>query len=310
MRPLLAIITRSQHRPPKESLFVGVALIALAASVTVPMDAIVKHLTSSYNVFILLWARFFFHAAFLATVAAAIYGEQLLRPPQPGLQILRGLCLASASLFFFYSVKFLPLADTLALVFSSPLVLTAIAPFMLGEKVGVHRWGAVIVGFIGACIIIRPGFEGFTWYSLLPIATGACFALYLVLNRKLSNTAPTLISLAIMAIPGAIIFSAIMPVVWQTPLPQHIWMLPLIGLMGACGHFCYIRAYTKAPAVALAPFGYLELPLAVFFGWMVFNEFPDEVTWVGIGILVASGLYILHRERVIAKKNPTQTPLQ
>ena len=310
MRLLPTIITRSQSQAPKESLLVGVALVALAASITVPMDVIVKQLTSSYNVLILLWARFFFHAVFLATIAAAVYGEKLLRPPQPKLQVLRGICLASASLFFFYAVKFLPLADTLALVFSSPLVLTAIAPFMLGEKVGVHRWSAVIVGFIGACIIIRPGFEGFTWYSLLPIATGACFALYLVLNRKLSNTAPTIISLAIVAIPGAIIFSAIMPAVWQTPQPQHIWLLPLIGVMGASGHFCYIRAYTKAPAVVLAPFGYLELPMAVFFGWIVFNELPDSITWVGIGVLVASGLYILHRERVVAKKIPTQTPLQ
>ena len=301
MRPLLAIITKSHHRPQKESLFVGVALIALAAAIDVPRDTIIKYLTSSYNVLLLLWARFFFHALFLAIIAIVIHGEQLFRPPQPKLQILRGLCLASASLFFFYAVKFLPLADALALVFSSPLVLTAIAPFMLGEKVGVHRWGAVIVGFIGACIIIRPGFEGFTWYSLLPIATGACLALYFVLNRKLSNTAPTLISLTVIAIPGAIIFSAIMPAVWETPLPQDIWILPLIGVMGACGHFCYIRAYTKAPAVALAPFGYVELPIAVFFGWLVFNEFPDKVTWVGIGVLVASGLYILHRERVVAK---------
>lgn len=293
----------------EDSLLVGVVFIFLGMSVTVPMDAVVKYLTGIYEVFLMLWARFFFHFLFTTAISLSLYGNQLFALPNLPLQLVRGICLACASLMFFYALKFLPLADALALVFVFPLIVTALAPFVLGEKVGLHRWGAVVFGFIGACIIIRPGFSGFTWPSLLPVCTGFCFALYLVLNRKLSNCAPTFISLAMMSAPGAIVFSMALPAFWEMPRVQHLWLFPLIGLMGATGHFFFIRAYTKAPAVVLAPFGYLELPLGVFLGWIIFRDFPDQVTWAGIAILVISGLYILHRERVLAKRNASLSPM-
>lgn len=286
----------------EESLLVGVALIFLGTSVTVPMDVLVKYFTDVYEVFLLLWARFFFHFLFTAAISLVFYGNRLFSLPNLPLQLVRGICLASASLMFFYAIKYLPLADAIALVFVFPLIVTALAPFLLGENVGMHRWGAVVAGFVGACFIIRPGFAGFTWHSLLPVCTGLCFALYLVLNRKLSNCAPTFISLAMMSAPGALVFSMALPAFWEMPQIRHLWLFPVIGMLGAGGHFFYIRAYTKAPAVVLAPFGYLELPIAVFFGWIVFRDFPDRITWTGIAILVVSGLYILHRERLLAKR--------
>ena len=290
------------RRAGGESLLAGVSLIFIGAWLTIPMDGLVKYLAELYPVFLLLWARFFFHLLFLVAAALYLHPRQLLRPPNPWLQLLRGICLASASLLFFAALPYMPLADAIALVFVFPLILTALAPFVLGEKVGLHRWGAVVVGFIGACIIVRPGFSGFSWHSLLPVFTALALALILLLNRKLSNTTPTLVSLTVISVPGAVIFTLTLPLVWQMPTLEHLWLFPLIGLFGAGGHFFYIRAYTLAPASTLAPFSYLELPVAVLFGWLLFRDFPDLVTWAGIAILVLSGLYILHRERILAKR--------
>ena len=284
------------------SLLAGIGLIALGACINIPMDALVKYFTDIYDVFLLLWARFFFHFILLGGLALSLHGQRAIHPlipsmgDRPWMQLLRGICLACASLLFFVSLRHLPLADAIALIFVFPLIITALAPFVLGEKVGIHRWGAVAAGFLGVCIIIRPGFAGFSWNNLLPLFAGLALALYLLLNRKLSNSAPLVVSLAVIAAPGAILFTLGVPLVWQTPQPQHLWIFPLIGLLGAGGHFCYIQAYTKAPASVLAPFGYLEIPVAVLCGWVVFRDFPDIITWTGIAILASSGLYILHRE--------------
>lgn len=293
-----------------ENLLAGVAFVFLGACFAIPMDALAKYLTAYYPVFLLLWARFFFHFLFCSLVALRLHGTQLFFPPNPWMQCLRGICLASASFLFFLALRYMPLADAVALVYVFPLILTALAPFVLEEKVGAHRWGAVVVGFAGACVIIRPGFEGFSWSSLLPVFTGLALALYLLLNRKLSKTSPATISLAIMSVPGVLLFTFTLPLGWEEMPPlEHLWLFPLLGLLGAAGHFFFIHAYTRAPAAFLAPFNYFEVPIAVFLGWLIFQDFPDAPTWTGIAILVASGLYILHRERVLARRRAAPPPV-
>jgi drug/metabolite transporter (DMT)-like permease len=189
----------------------------------------------------------------------------------------------------------------LALVFISPLIVTALSPLILGEHVGIRRWSAVIVGFCGALVIIRPGLGVFEPAALLAAGAGAVYATYLIATRKLSGSAPPLVTLAYTALLGAVVMTAIQPAVWIWPAPTDwLWMAGM-GALAATGHFLLIKAFDHAPASVLAPFTYSEMAMATAVGYFAFGDFPDALTWVGVAIIVASGLYISFRERKLGK---------
>ncbi|NIR30253.1 MAG: DMT family transporter, partial [Gammaproteobacteria bacterium] len=163
---------------------VAAVLFVLAAAVVIPvMDGVAKSLSARYPVTQVVWARYFFHALLLFPVVLVRYGRRSLWPHRPLLQFSRGALLLVSTGFFFAAIARMPLADALALVFISPLVVTALSPFVLGEHVGARRWTAVVVGFIGACIIIRPGFTVVQWASLFALGAGTGFACYVLATR-------------------------------------------------------------------------------------------------------------------------------
>jgi drug/metabolite transporter (DMT)-like permease len=189
------------------------------------------------------------------------------------------------------------LADTVALAFMYPLIVTALAPFVLGESVGWRRYAAVVLGFLGAMVIIRPGFEVFQPASIFGLGIGFAFALYILLTRKLRGRTPPLVTLGWVAAIGVVTTSLLVPFVFE-PMAWADWLgLALIGLLGAMAHQCIIRGFEMAPASVLSPLGYAEILMAVLIGYLWFGDFPDGFTWAGILIIAGAGLYVGWRER-------------
>jgi len=281
-----------------ENHLAGIALMVAAMMVVPFMDALAKYLSDRYAVSQLTWARFFFHFAILAPIVLHRHGRAALRPGRPLLQLLRSAFTLLATILFFAAIAHMPIADALALLFVSPMVVTALSPAILGERVGVRRWGAVVAGFAGALIILRPGFGVAQPGSFLALGAGVSFAFYTLLTRKLAGGAPSLVTLAWTAVTGAVAMSVAVIPEWITPPPEDFLMMAGIGAIAAGGHFLLIRAFDHAPASLLAPYSYSEIVMATAVGWVVFADFPDGWTWAGIAVIVASGIYISWRERL------------
>lgn len=291
--------------PPKpatpgasENHLAGILLIVAAMMVVPFMDALAKFLSDRYSILQLTWARFFFHLSILAPIVLYRHGAAALRPARPLLQLLRSAFTLLATILFFAAIARMPIADALALLFVSPMVVTALSPVMLGERVGVRRWAAVIAGFAGALIILRPGFGVAQAGSFLAVGAGVSYAFYTLLTRKLSGGTPPLVTLAWTAVTGAVAMTIAVIPGWITPLPVDLLMMAGIGAIAAAGHFLLIRAFDHAPASMLAPYSYSEIVMATAVGWFIFNDFPDGWTWTGIAVIVASGIYISWRERL------------
>ncbi len=277
----------------------GILLMVAAVGFFVSMDTIAKYLSRWYPVPLIVWARYVANLAVLLAFLAARGELRLLRTARPGLQFARGLLLALATLLFFTSLSVLPLADANAIGFAMPLFVAALAVPMLGERLEVPRLVAILAGLAGALIIVRPGSELFTPYALLPLGMAVCNALYQILTRKLAGVEPPLTSLVWGAIVGAVLLSAAAPFVWVNPqAASHGALIVAIGVLASVGHFLLIKAYEFAGASLLAPFTYTALVWAMLSGWLVFGDFPDGTSLVGMGVIVLSGLYLANRQRL------------
>jgi drug/metabolite transporter (DMT)-like permease len=260
------------------------------------MDGFAKYLSPRYSPWQLTWCRFFVHLAVLLPIVLVKFDRRELWPRKPLLQIARGAFLTSATALFFASIARIPIADALALLFCYPFLVALLSPWLLGERFGARVWIAVVVGLLGIFVILRPGFAAFDWGSILAIAAGAAYSLYFIATRKLSGTAHPLVTLAYTAVFGAVALSAAAPAFWVPPRAADLPFMAGIGLAAALGHYLLILAFERAPASVLAPLGYSEMVMAVLIGYLGFGDLPDRWTWVGIGIVVASGTYVLLRE--------------
>jgi drug/metabolite transporter (DMT)-like permease len=287
-----------------DGVMLGVTFIVLSYALVPMMDGIAKYLSADYPVGQIVWARYFFHLAVLLPLVLLRHGGRALLPARPWAQVLRGALLLGSTILFFTAIAEMPIADALALVFVSPLVVTALSPLVLGERVGLRRGSAVVVGFLGALVIIRPGFGVLQPAALLALGAGCLYGSYLLATRRLAGAAPPLVTLTYTALIGAIVMSLWVPFVWQPPsLGAWAWMIAM-GSLAASGHFLLIKAFEHAPATILAPFTYVEIIAATVVGYFAFGDFPDAWTWIGITIIAGSGLYILLRERKVKPGRP------
>jgi drug/metabolite transporter (DMT)-like permease len=288
------IVPGTSSRP-----LIGIGLMLTAMSVLPFLDVIAKHLgQQGVPVLQIVWARLFFGALFTMPFALRIAGVAGLVPNMPLMHAVRATFLIAATAFFFWALKYLPIADTLAIFFVQPLIVTLLSPFVLGEHVGIRRWTAVAVGFAGTLIIIRPGFQELNPGVFLALASGASLAFYLLLTRKIAGSAPAMVTTFYTSLSGAVIMSVIVVFVWETPTPAQWGFFLLLSLIANGGHYLIIRAYDHAEASLLAPLAYTEIVMATFAGWYFFGDFPDFWTFIGVGILIASAIYISWRERV------------
>jgi drug/metabolite transporter (DMT)-like permease len=276
----------------------------VAVSIVPVMDGLAKYLAAYYAVTQIVWGRFFFHFMFMLPVILIRYREVVFRVQQPILQVLRGGFLLGATLCFFWSLKYLAIADALTLLFVSPLIVTCLSPVLLGEHVGIRRWSAVIVGFIGVCIVLRPGGDAFQPASLAAMGAGLCHAFYMLATRRLSGSAPPLVTLFYTSLLGMVVLSFYMPWHWESPGTLHLAFMVAIGAIAACGHYLLIKAFDYAEASVLAPFGYGEIVMATVVGFIGFGDFPDLISWIGISVIIASGVYIAVREHQTHLKVP------
>ena len=262
------------------------------------MDGIAKYLSSDMHVLQITWARYFFTVAFTLPIMFFFFRKQLTWSEKPKLQILRGLILLVANICFFYSISVISLAKALTLAFIAPLIVTALSPFLLGERVGPKRWTAVIIGFVGSLVVIRPGFIEINPASLAALGTGVMYGFYLIITRKLSSSDNPLLTLLITGLTGATIISFIVPFVWISPTQNQWSLMAFIGVFAIIGHLFLILSLKYADASKLAPFSYFEIVTNIMIGYYFFNNFPDNWTFIGLFIIVMSGIYISRRESI------------
>jgi drug/metabolite transporter (DMT)-like permease len=193
------------------------------------------------------------------------------------------------------------MAKALTLAFIAPLITTALSPFLLNEKVGLKRWSAVIVGFLGSLIVIQPGFMEFNLATIAGLGTGFFYGLYLIVTRKLHTSDNSLLTLLLTGVVGLIIGSFIAPFVWINLSLKQWLLLALMGIFACLGHFFLILSLKYADASKLAPFGYFEIVTNVILGFYFFGDFPDYWSWVGLLIIISSGIYISFREQKLVK---------
>ena len=269
----------------------------LSAWVILPfMDTIAKYLASDLSFFQITWARYFFTVFWTLPFMFFFFRKNLKFSENPKLQILRGIILLLANICFFYSISIISMAKALTLAFVAPLVTTALSPFLLGEKVGAKRWIAVIFGFFGSLIVIRPGFLEFNLATISALGTGCFYGVYLIITRKLHSTDNPLLTLLYTGVVGAIIASFFVPIVWSSPTYDQWILLGIMGIFACIGHLLLIYSLKFADASKLAPFGYFEIITNIVLGYYFFNDFPDIWTFIGLLIIISSGIYIFRKE--------------
>ena len=260
------------------------------------MDGIAKFLSKDIHYLQIVWGRYFFMAAFSVLLTSLFFKKHLSFPKLIKLQILRSSFLFLSTVFFFYAISVISLAEALTLSFISPIIATILSFVLLKEKVGPRRWIAVIAGFIGVLFVIRPGFNEINLATLAAVGAGICYGFYLISTRKLSVIDSPLMTLIFTGLTGCIAISLIVPFFW-TWLSISQWTLLIsLAAIGTMAHFLLILSLRYAEASKLAPLGYSEIIMNVIIGYYFFGDFPNQWIWIGLIIIVASGIYISLRE--------------
>lgn len=292
-------------------LWLGIACLVLGQWTLSLLDTAGKLLAQAgYHVVMIAWMRYAINSAFMAVTLAPLYyrrtGQSVLRARRPGLQIFRAALMLFSTLLFFSVLKIVPLSEGTAMNFCAPLIVLAVSPWLLKEKTYPSRWVAVAVGFTGMLIVMRPGGGIVPEGVLLGAASAIVFALLAMLNRKANQFDHPMVTLFYGALVGTVISSVLVPFFWSSHMPTtREWLiLASTGVTSTVGHYFVNSAYRHAEASLLTPFIYLQIISATVMGWLVFNQLPDGLTALGIGIICASGMGIAYVEHKRAHLRP------
>jgi drug/metabolite transporter (DMT)-like permease len=294
---------------PRERVLLGIGLVMASTVFLAAGDVAAKFLSGSLPALQIAWLRYLAFVLILLPVLTVKGPRQALRSRRPGLQILRGLALLGSTLSFFSALQYLAVPDVTAIFFVAPIMVTALSVPLLRERVGIERWAAAVVGFVGVLIVVRPGTEAFQLASLLPILGALSWAFGLIFTRRLSGFDPPLMTLAFSALLGFLLLSALVPLVWMPLSWSQLVLGALIGLASTAGHWMVVLAYRHGDASLLSPYAYTQLIWASAFSWLVFGSFPELRTYAGAGVIVASGLLIAYRERAQRRGRMQQTDI-
>ncbi|GAB5510206.1 MAG: DMT family transporter [Hyphomicrobiales bacterium] len=286
----------------------AIILMVIAVASFGFLDAVGKHLSGSLPVMQVVWMRFVTHVLLCLFIFRLWSNYGRLRTSRPLLQGARGLFMLGTTIFNFWALQYLQLAETASIMFAGPIVVAALAGPLLGEWAGPRRWAAIGIGFIGVLVVTRPGLSGFGvdglgWPALVSVGSMVSFALYSLSTRVLAQTEN---------IEGLVVLTALVPVVALAPFAISVWVWPtdllswvlmlIMGILGGGGHWLLIIAHRHATAPTLAPFMYSQIIWMIALGWLVFADIPTIWTLTGASIIIASGLYLLYRE-TRAKQN-------
>ena len=273
-------------------------LIVLASACFTSVDVTVKHLSQRYPVPLLVWARWGVQALLMLAVLGPKLRWNLVRTDRLALHLLRGTVLVASGTCFFSALKYLPIAEATALNYMSPILVTLMAGWFLGEKLTKPRWAFVIAGFVGMLLIVRPGTEVLHPAAIFALAAAALYATFQILTRKMAGES-LMVLLFFPGLVGTVLASAVVPFFhYEAWYPVSDVLLFLgIGIMGFIGHLLFIRAFQVASASAIAPFTYMQLVWSTLAGWLVFGTFPDAWTLAGIVTIAGSGVVLTWYER-------------
>ncbi|MDP2120906.1 MAG: DMT family transporter [Hoeflea sp.] len=274
----------------------GIILMCLGVAFLCVNDALAKTLTATYSPFQIQFLRNLIALPFAILIAYRMGGPAALRSHRPLAHLMRGGLWVGATFLFFTSITYMGLAEATALIFVAPLFITALSALMFREHVGWRRWAAVLVGFIGVLIAVRPGTSAFQPVSLLPIATAFVYALLMLSARFVDSRESVWTLLLYMTGTGALISLFIVPFVWIQPRPEDLWLFGAIAIFGTAGMTMMTQAFRLAPAAVVAPLDYTAIIWATLLGWLFWAEIPDALVFVGAGIIIVSGVYVIFRE--------------
>ena len=290
----------------------AMAMMIIAMLALPGIDAIAKYLSGAVSSGQVTWSRFLFQIILMSPLLLRTRGPWLT--PALWLHAARGSMIAAATLLFFTGLAYLPLADAIAIFFIEPLLVTLLSALFFGEAIHWRRITAICCGFVGALIVIRPTFAEVGLPALYPVGAACCFSVYILLTRKLVVREDPIRLQFFAGIFGFLVMGAalvfgtendieILTAVWPT---RDQWLLlALLGWIATVCHLLVVYAYRLASIGILAPFQYVEIIGATILGLIFFKEFPDAVTWLGVGIIVGSGLYVFHREARLAREAAT-----
>ena len=290
---------QSSHRD-RPLLAIG---LVLASTVFLSCsDVTAKYLASSVPAIEIAWLRYLVFLLIVLPPVLRTGVKRTFRSQRPGLQVFRGLALVTSSILFISSLRYLPIAEATATSFAAPIFITALSVVVLGEKVGHRRWAATFAGLIGVLVVVRPGTSAFDPASILPLMAALSWASAVVVTRQTSAVDSALTTLAYSAVIGVLVLSALLPFFWMPPDSSTILFGMLIGCAATAGHSLIIVAFRYGDASVLAPFTYTQLVWVTGLGILLFGAIPDRWTVAGATVIVSSGLYIAHRERIRSRE--------
>ena len=292
-------------KPPPEDPVRGIVLHATATILFATADTTAKYLSVYLPVVEILWIRYLVFLMFAVGLAYRARGASALRGlglRSPRTQLLRGLFLVGSSILFVLGVRQMPISQATAIVFVAPMLITILSIPLLGERVGIRRWAAVAVGLIGVLIVVRPGAGTFQPAVLFGLASAFCWAMTLVITRKMATSERPATTLLFSAATGLVVLSVLLPFNLAWPTPFQTALTVLLGICASLGQWMVVLAHRQAPASVLAPFSYVQLLWASLGGYLVFAAVPDRWTLLGAAIVIGSGLYTAHRERIRSRE--------
>lgn len=293
----------------------GIAALLLAIVVLTAQDAFIKSISGDYPLHQIVLVRAVVALLLVALVVRLEGGLAVLKSATPGLQALRGLLIVAANSFFFLGLAALPLAEAVAIFFIAPVFITALAAPVLGERIGIFRWSAVGIGFLGVLVIVQPGTNAFRPEAFFPVCAALAYALMQMLTRRLGVTSRAsalafYIQIAFLLVSATVGLTVgdgryagsghasleFLLRAWSWPPAPHLALMILIGALSAVGSYMMSQAYRKAEAAVVAPFEYCAVPLSVIWGYALFGELPTDSAWIGMAMIVGAGLFLFYRE--------------
>jgi drug/metabolite transporter (DMT)-like permease len=278
---------------------IGIGLMCAALAIFSVLDATAKWASQHMHPIQAVWARYLVSVLLVTALLNPLSRPGVMSTRAPGLQSLRSMMLLLSTVLNFFALQFLQLAEAITIIFATPLLIALLSGPLLGEWPGPRRMVAIGVGFLGVLVVMRPGTGSLHPAALLSMAGVVCYAFYNLTTRKLASIDSSETTMVYSGMAGVLLITPLMPWFWTTPTSPALWgAMVLMGACGAFGHWLIIGAHRRAPASVLAPFIYTQLIWMLILGWLVFGQWPDTWTLAGGSIVVASGLYLLYRERV------------
>ena len=288
----------------RENILKAILFMCLAVTLLSTMNAMAKFLTTDYPLNQIVWARFTGHLVAMVLLFWPKFGRRLFQSRRYGLQFGRSTIMFISNSAFIAGLPLLHLATASAIMFTAPLMVAVLSVPLLGERVGPRRWAAVLVGFLGILIVVRPGSDVANFGTILIGISAVCFALYQIMTRTVVAQDPPETTIIYTALVATIVLSLVLP--FDHKLPTNFFDLVLftgLGVFGGLGQYFIVKALQYGPASAVSPFYYGDILVAAVLGYFIFGAFPDGWTWTGVAIIIASGLYLAHRERRLQQRN-------